>query len=95
MAQSDRKSSGKQKKTSSRTTSTARKGTARRTASPGKKARTGGKAAPEKVHQMISEAAYYKAEQRGFTGGDPERDWFEAEAEIQATLVRSRPRRCK
>jgi hypothetical protein len=93
MAQSDRKSRGKQKKTSSRTATKARKGTARRTASSGTNAKARGKATPDQVHQMISEAAYYKAEQRGFSGGDPEQDWFEAEAEIQATLVRSRPRR--
>jgi hypothetical protein len=36
--------------------------------------------------QMIAEAAYLKAERRGFDGGDAVRDWCEAEAEIDARL---------
>jgi len=32
--------------------------------------------------QMIATAAYYRAEHRGFTGGDPMEDWLAAEAEI-------------
>jgi choline dehydrogenase-like flavoprotein len=35
---------------------------------------------------MIAEAAYYRAERRGFDGGDPVSDWLEAEAEIDAIL---------
>ena len=31
---------------------------------------------------MIAEAAYYKAEQRGFELGYEELDWFEAEHEL-------------
>ena len=31
----------------------------------------------------IAEAAYYKAEQRGFAPGCEERDWLEAENEIE------------
>jgi hypothetical protein len=42
-------------------------------------------------HDMIAEAAYYRAAQRGFVGGDSDRDWYEAEAEIEALLCRSRP----
>ena len=38
--------------------------------------------------QMIAEAAYFKAERRGFNGGDAVRDWCEAEAEIDARLRR-------
>ena len=37
--------------------------------------------------QMIAEAAYFKAERRGFNGGDAVRDWCEAEAEIDAQLL--------
>jgi DNA repair exonuclease SbcCD ATPase subunit len=37
---------------------------------------------------MIAEAAYFKAERRGFNGGDAVRDWCEAEAEIDARLRR-------
>jgi hypothetical protein len=36
--------------------------------------------------RMIAEAAYYKAERRGFAGGDALRDWYEAEVEIDARL---------
>ncbi len=35
---------------------------------------------------MIAEAAYYRAERRGFDGGDPVADWLEAEAEIDPIL---------
>ena len=35
---------------------------------------------------MIAIAAYYRAQNRGFAGGDPENDWFEAEKEIEALL---------
>jgi hypothetical protein len=37
-------------------------------------------------HRMIAEAAYYRAERRGFNGGDAVRDWCEAEAEVDARL---------
>lgn len=36
--------------------------------------------------QMIAEAAYFRAERRGFGGGDAVRDWCEAEAEVDARL---------
>jgi DNA repair exonuclease SbcCD ATPase subunit len=36
--------------------------------------------------QMIAEAAYFRAEKRGFDGGDALRDWCEAEAEVDARL---------
>jgi Ribonuclease G/E len=37
---------------------------------------------------MIAEAAYLRAERRGFNGGDPVADWIEAEAEVGAALRR-------
>lgn len=37
---------------------------------------------------MISENAYYRAESRGFLGGNPADDWAAAEAEIDAELAR-------
>jgi hypothetical protein len=37
---------------------------------------------PEQRHQMIAEAAYRRAQKRSFVGGNPENDWYEAEAEI-------------
>jgi hypothetical protein len=39
---------------------------------------------------MIAEAAYYKAEHRGFSGGSPEADWWEAEKEIDSMLTAAR-----
>lgn len=33
---------------------------------------------------MIETAAYYRAEKRGFSDGDPLKDWLEAEREIDA-----------
>ena len=36
--------------------------------------------------QMIARAAYFRAEARGFAGGSPEQDWFEAEAELMARV---------
>lgn len=40
----------------------------------------------EARRQMIAEAAYFRAQRRGFQG-DPDRDWIEAEAEIDALLL--------
>lgn len=34
--------------------------------------------------QRIAEAAYYKAERRGFAPGGEEEDWLEAEHEVDA-----------
>jgi hypothetical protein len=42
----------------------------------------------EERRRMISEAAYYRAERRGFTGGNSLDDWFAAESEIDAKLAR-------
>jgi Protein of unknown function (DUF2934) len=36
----------------------------------------------EERHRRIAEAAYYRAERRGFTPGDEEEDWIAAEREI-------------
>jgi hypothetical protein len=33
-------------------------------------------------YQMIQEAAYFRAENRNFTGGDPVEDWLAAETDI-------------
>jgi hypothetical protein len=37
-------------------------------------------------HKMIAREAYFRAEQRGFQGGDPMVDWLEAEEEIDRML---------
>ncbi|MES2237777.1 MAG: DUF2934 domain-containing protein [Pseudomonadota bacterium] len=41
--------------------------------------------------QMIATAAYYRAERRGFNGGDPSIDWYEAEMEVDQILRGSAP----
>lgn len=46
------------------------------------------KVASDERQRMIAEAAYYKAQRRGFNGGDAVRDWCEAEVEIDARLRR-------
>jgi hypothetical protein len=40
----------------------------------------------EERHTMVCNAAYYIAERRGFTGGDPFQDWLEAEREVDQLL---------
>lgn len=37
----------------------------------------------DNLHRKIAEAAYYRAERRGFAPGGETLDWFEAEAEIR------------
>ena len=37
--------------------------------------------------QLIAEAAYYRAERRGFEPGNEMSDWFEAESEINTSLL--------
>lgn len=37
---------------------------------------------PEVREQLIRDAAYFRAERRGFGAGDPVQDWVEAEAEL-------------
>ena len=53
--------------------------------SPSVKAGQGRGNGEDRQH-MISTAAYYRAERRGFDGGDEVEDWLEAEAEIDAKL---------
>jgi hypothetical protein len=36
-------------------------------------------------HRKISQAAYLRAQRRGFEGGDPMQDWLEAESEVNAS----------
>jgi hypothetical protein len=42
---------------------------------------------PEERHRLISEAAFYLAERRGFKGGNADADWAAAEAEIDQMLL--------
>jgi hypothetical protein len=41
---------------------------------------------PLQRQKMIEVAAYYRAEKRGFDGGDPQDDWYHAEAEVDKLL---------
>lgn len=36
--------------------------------------------------QLVAEAAYFRAEQRGFAPGNELSDWFEAEADVERRL---------
>ena len=40
--------------------------------------------------RMIAEAAYYLAEQRDFSGGDPVKDWLDAEALIDQMVRKAK-----
>ena len=39
--------------------------------------------------RWIAEAAYFRAQRRGFQGGDPLQDWLAAEAEVDRALAAS------
>ena len=41
---------------------------------------------PDEVRKLISEAAYYRAKQRGFAPGHEVEDWIQAEAEVMRRL---------
>lgn len=41
--------------------------------------------------QMVAEAAYYRAEKRGFAQGHQDEDWFAAEREIERLVQRLTP----
>lgn len=58
-------------------------------APPKPAARPGPISAEERRH-MVAEAAYFRAQRRGFRVGDPDLDWTEAEAEIDALLLNRR-----
>jgi hypothetical protein len=47
---------------------------------------TGEKVSSAQRHRMIEEAAYLRAERRGFAGDNSKDDWLEAEAEVDARL---------
>jgi hypothetical protein len=41
---------------------------------------------PEEREYMISEAAYYRAERRGFAPGNEMEDWLQAETEVDSLI---------
>jgi hypothetical protein len=59
-------------------------------ASPAKTERPRGRISAEERHRLIAEAAYERAQRRGFIGGDPVADWLEAEQDVLARLPRIR-----
>jgi hypothetical protein len=48
-----------------------------------------GAVSPDERKRMIEQAAYFRAQKRGFMGGSPITDWLEAEAEISSHQMRS------
>lgn len=54
-------------------------------------ARQRSQATPEERWRMVAEAAYYRAEKRGFLGGNPAEDWAAAEAEVTEQLGENTP----
>ena len=46
-------------------------------------------ASPEEIRQLIAEAAYYRAKQRGFQPGHELEDWIQAESEVMRRVERS------
>ncbi|MAT65974.1 MAG: hypothetical protein CMN57_10055 [Gammaproteobacteria bacterium] len=59
----------------------------RTTASGSGKKAAGTRITPERRHEMIAEAAYLRAESRGFAPADPVHDWLMAEQEVDARLT--------
>lgn len=55
-----------------------------RTAGMSSIGKQGTKISREERLRMIEEAAYYRAEQRGFNGGSEMQDWLDAESEINS-----------
>ena len=45
---------------------------------------------PDELRKLVSEAAYYRAKQRGFTPGHEAEDWIQAEAEVLQRIGASR-----
>lgn len=76
--------------TTERTKSGAGKGRATRAGAVSADGQSGETPA-ELRHEMISTAAYFRAEQRGFCGGDSLDDWLAAEAEVDGRLRRAPP----
>jgi hypothetical protein len=80
----------------SSTPSTARPKRSRNAGAEGNQGSGSARAAPASVralsaeqrHAMIAEAAYRRAERRGFTTGDAVADWLESEKEVDALLSR-------
>jgi hypothetical protein len=46
-------------------------------------------ASADEIRQLIAEAAYYRAKQRGFEPGHELEDWVQAESEVKRRVERS------
>jgi hypothetical protein len=44
-------------------------------------------AKPVNFESLVAEAAYYRAEQRGFAPGNEMTDWLEAEREVETAMM--------
>lgn len=76
------KAGKKTAKTAAKTAKTTAKSTKRKSKSQPKPVEL----SPELRHEMIREAAYYRAERRGFQGGDAVSDWLSSEQEVDSAL---------
>jgi len=61
----------------------------KKTTAPRAQVDTHSRVTAEERQKMIAEAAYLRAERRGFAGGDPTDDWLAAEWEIDQILSRT------
>jgi hypothetical protein len=62
---------------------------AKKPAAPQQDSAAGKIVTPEERWRMVAEAAYLRAESRGFSGGNPTDDWLAAEAEIEKLLSKT------
>lgn len=76
------------KVTASKSTAAAKSAAPKKSASA-KKGNGHTTVSPEQRYRMICDAAYFRAERRGFVGGNPAQDWLEAEAEIDLMLKKA------
>jgi hypothetical protein len=74
-------------KSSAKTTATKRKSSAPKSPRSKKAKSATIEISAEQRLGMIAETAYFKAEKRGFSGGNPLDDWLAAETEIDALLA--------
>lgn len=75
---------------SSHTTGGAKPRKATKTGTGASRVQTSGQAVAitaERRRQLIAEAAYLRAERRGFGAGDPLDDWLAAESEVDTALA--------
>lgn len=45
----------------------------------------------QEIYEMIAQAAYYRAQKRGFAPGLEAEDWRQAEVEVMERLTNGRP----